>query len=366
VEHDVDNRPIVDAPVPVPIFDSTPGCDRTQLDLPTDRFVFLFMFDFFSVCERKNPLGLIDAYRAAFGPDDGTVLVVKSINGARREHDLAAVRAAAQGRTDIFVRDEYLTPDRHAALLAACDAYVSLHRAEGLGLTMAEAMALGKPVIATGYSGNLDFMDDDVAFLVRHASLMRSVVADRDRSAAVGRRAAAAIRARSASAVGPELATLVEQARARPSAHPSPWRDFFMRGWRNHVVGAVPRQYRYDWLADGFELDASSLRLFNQALTRALAGGGKLLQSGRLMAAAPPDPDGDPERFRAWLNAPIAPRRRSVVSRYLVQHWHDHPELHARLPAIETDRSAALDYVEWVRNHWYEETDIDYRLVPGG
>jgi hypothetical protein len=90
-------------------------------------------------------------------------------------------------------------------------------------------------------------------------------------------------------------------------------------------------------------------------LTRALARQGKL----------PPDPDGDPARFRSWLNEPIAPRRRSIVSRYLVQHWHDHPELHDRFPAIETDRSAAQSYVDWVRECWYDDTDIDFRLVPG-
>jgi len=116
----------------------------------------------------------------------------------------------------------------------------------------------------------------------------------------------------------------------------------------------MPRQYRYDWLEDGFELDGSSHRLFAHAVARALARQGKL----------PPDPDGDPARFRGWLNEPIAPRRRSVVSRYLVQHWHDHQALRDMFPAIETDRSAAGAYVEWVRAHWYDETDIDYRLVP--
>ena len=50
--------------------------------------------------------------------------------------------------------------------MASCDCYVSLHRSEGLGLTMAEAMALGKPVIATGYSGNLEFMDESNSYLV--------------------------------------------------------------------------------------------------------------------------------------------------------------------------------------------------------
>jgi glycosyltransferase involved in cell wall biosynthesis len=62
--------------------------------------------------------------------------------------------------------DDFLSGPDQAALVAACDCYVSLHRAEGLGLTLADAMALGKPVIATRYSGNLDFMDDSNSFLV--------------------------------------------------------------------------------------------------------------------------------------------------------------------------------------------------------
>jgi hypothetical protein len=80
----------------------------------------------------------------------------------------------------------------------------------------------------------------------------------------------------------------------------------------------------------------------------------------------PPDPDGPDatQQMLRWLNAPIAPRRRAVVSRYLVQHWHDHPELHERFPAIESDRGSATSYVEWIRTAWHEETDIDYRLVP--
>jgi hypothetical protein len=85
------------------------------------------------------------------------------------------------------------------------------------------------------------------------------------------------------------------------------------------------------------------------------------------MRDAPPDPDG-PEataRLVQWLNAPIAPRRRPIVSRYLVQYWHDHPELQEAFPAIETDRSAASAYVQWIGDHWHAETDIDYRLAPG-
>jgi SAM-dependent methyltransferase len=65
--------------------------------------------------------------------------------------------------------DGYVSGERLASLTAACDCYVSLHRSEGFGLTIAEAMALGKPAIATGYSGNLAFMDAGSSFLVPYA-----------------------------------------------------------------------------------------------------------------------------------------------------------------------------------------------------
>ena len=136
-----------------------------RLDLPPG-FLFLFVFDFFSILERKNPLGLIDAFTRAFRPDEGPTLVIKTINGERRLTDLERLRAAAAGRRDILIVDEYYSAEQKNALMGLCDCYVSLHRSEGLGLTMAEAMALGKPVIATGYSGNLDFMTPENSYLV--------------------------------------------------------------------------------------------------------------------------------------------------------------------------------------------------------
>ncbi len=92
--------------------------------------------------------------------------MLKSVNAARWPRQAELVRCAIADRPDIVLMDGYLSAGDQAALLAACDCYVSLHRAEGLGLSLADAMALGKPVIATRYSGNLDFMDDDNSFLV--------------------------------------------------------------------------------------------------------------------------------------------------------------------------------------------------------
>jgi glycosyltransferase involved in cell wall biosynthesis len=152
--------------VPVPLDAPTaPPIERSSMGLP-DSFVFLFTFDFMSVFDRKNPLGLVAAFKRGFAPGEGAALVLKSINGQRHPEDLQRLRAAVADHPDIYLRDGYLAPERKDALTAACDCYVSLHRSEGLGLTMAEAMSHGKPVIATGYSGNLTFMNDANSYLV--------------------------------------------------------------------------------------------------------------------------------------------------------------------------------------------------------
>jgi glycosyltransferase involved in cell wall biosynthesis/SAM-dependent methyltransferase len=158
------SKPVFAYPLPV-VPPSPPRLSRADLGMPDD-FLFLFCFDFFSIVERKNPKGLIEAFSRAFAPGEGPVLVIKSINGDQRKDDLEAVRGAAAGRRDILVVDGYLAHGRVQALMGSCDAYVSLHRGEGFGLTMAEAMALGKPVIATGYSANLEFMNAANSYLV--------------------------------------------------------------------------------------------------------------------------------------------------------------------------------------------------------
>ena len=158
-------RPHVSVPVEVvPLTVDVPA--HPAIDPDGSPFTFLFVFDLLSSVQRKNPLGLIEAYKAAFGPGDGARLVIKTSNGDNAPKQLERVRVAALGRTDIEVLDAFLAPAERDALIAGCDCYVSLHRAEGFGLTIAEAMAAARPTIATGFSGNLDFMDDDCAYLV--------------------------------------------------------------------------------------------------------------------------------------------------------------------------------------------------------
>ena len=139
--------------------------ERSHFGLDNGKYTFLFNFHMNSVMERKNPLGLIAAFKAAFRPAEPVALVVKTMFGHYQPKQLHQLKEAAAG-SNITIIDEIFSSDEVLSLMDACDAYVSLHRSEGLGLTMAEAMLMGKPVIATNYSGNVDFMDESNSLLV--------------------------------------------------------------------------------------------------------------------------------------------------------------------------------------------------------
>jgi glycosyltransferase involved in cell wall biosynthesis len=204
--------PSVDEPRPRPL-------EREDFGLGRDEFVFLFAYDVLSETERKNPAGLIEAFREAFRRDDRVRLLLKVTNGDMRPEDLRRVRAAADG-LPVTILERYLGRADVLGLMAACDAYVSLHRAEGFGFTLAEAMALGKPVVATYYSGNVDFMTPWNSFPVPYrlvelaedrgpyrkgnrwadpdigaaAALLRKVYRDREAAAEVAARGQADVR----------------------------------------------------------------------------------------------------------------------------------------------------------------------------
>jgi glycosyltransferase involved in cell wall biosynthesis len=141
---------------------------RSRFGLPAGAFVFLFVFDFHSIFARKNPLAVIEAFRLAFPRRRDVVLAIKPSRGNSAPMEFAEVLTACQGRPNIRLIQEILDRPDMFALLRSCDAYVALHRSEGYGLPLAEAMALGKPVIATDYSGNVDFMNETNSFPVRY------------------------------------------------------------------------------------------------------------------------------------------------------------------------------------------------------
>jgi len=118
--------------------------------------------------ERKNPLGAIAAFRTAFGDRRDRLLVLKIGHPGHFPADFARIRAAVDGAPNIRIdTGEMPQADRHA-LTRAADIVLSLHRSEGFGLVPAEAMLLGRPVVATGWSGNMDFMDAESAALVEY------------------------------------------------------------------------------------------------------------------------------------------------------------------------------------------------------
>lgn len=136
-----------------------------------NKFTFLFCWDWCSSGERKNPLGLVKAFQLAFPKEeykDKVQLVLKNINAHLNVENHKNLKAACANDERIVNLNKPFSVQEYSDLLNICDCYVSLHRSEGFGLTMAEAMLLEKPIIATGYSGNLEFTKKDNSFLCEY------------------------------------------------------------------------------------------------------------------------------------------------------------------------------------------------------
>lgn len=160
------DKPVVKIPAAIEI-SLARSYTRAEFSLPEDKYLFLFTFDFGSFAERKNPTATIEAFMRAFpSHEDHVGLVIKCSQGYKYPGKLAMLHALAAKDKRITILDKLLSRDDVYGLQSVCDAYVSLHRSEGLGLGMAECMAQGKPVIATGYSGNLEFMNSHNSCLV--------------------------------------------------------------------------------------------------------------------------------------------------------------------------------------------------------
>lgn len=139
--------------------------DRRRFGLPEGATLFGFIFDPNSVIERKNVAGLVEAFELAFRKDDNCHLVLKVNGRTQGAYDYEMIRARSDPERILWL-DADLTREETFSFMKSLDAYVSLHRAEGFGLTCAEAMALGLPVVASHYSGNLDFMNIENSVLV--------------------------------------------------------------------------------------------------------------------------------------------------------------------------------------------------------
>jgi glycosyltransferase involved in cell wall biosynthesis len=140
---------------------------REKFNLPNRKFLFLFSFDFSSFASRKNFKGCIAAFRRAFPePNAEAGLVLKTIRHSHQTREYWDLLREVGDDPRVFVIDRILPQAEMRELMAACDSFVSLHRSEGFGLGIAEAMYLGKPVVVTNYSGNTDFTKRDNSCLV--------------------------------------------------------------------------------------------------------------------------------------------------------------------------------------------------------
>jgi glycosyltransferase involved in cell wall biosynthesis len=148
------------------------AADRARFGIPAGAIAFAMSLAPLSFAERKNPWAAVEAFTRAFGPGDDACLVVRvhvQPGGAERaEALLEPLRDLAARDPRVVLVEGDLAYADVLSLYASCDAYVSLHRAEGLGLGMMEAMSLGRAVVATGWSGNMDFMSGSNSLLVSY------------------------------------------------------------------------------------------------------------------------------------------------------------------------------------------------------
>lgn len=151
-------------PIAVPLNDKAPARDRFGFG---DETIVLCAFDFRSTIARKNPLAALDTFRRAKArARRPATLVFKTVGGDAAPEALRQLREAIGDAADVRLMTEALSAIERDQLLASSDILLSLHRSEGFGLLPAEAMAAGKAVVATAWSGNLDFMDDASAVLI--------------------------------------------------------------------------------------------------------------------------------------------------------------------------------------------------------
>lgn len=153
-------------PMPASV-DRVKKIERTDLGLPLEKFLFLYVFDSKSYIARKNPLATVNAFREAFDRSDETVgLVLKTMNADVEATSWKKFVAECEADGRIVVIDQTMDRESVLGLIEKCDVYISLHRSEGLGRTLAEAMLFGKPVIATNFSGNVDFLAEETGYPV--------------------------------------------------------------------------------------------------------------------------------------------------------------------------------------------------------
>jgi len=230
--------PVVRVPLVVDGLEKKIVYPREHFGFPAGVFVFGYIFDIASYLDRKNPLCLIEAFRREFGDSPEVLLCLKYTSASFDKRNLRLLQDAVAGAPNIRAFGGAMDENEIVSFENALDCVVSPHRSEGFGLTLAEAMYLGKPAIATRYSGNLDFMHPRNSYLIdctltpierdtgpyRAGSLwadpsvlhlrrlLREVLEDRAGRERKARQAAADIRAQySAAAVGRVMSLRLEE-----------------------------------------------------------------------------------------------------------------------------------------------------------
>jgi hypothetical protein len=262
-----DVAPVPVLAIPQPVSLPATFTDATPPPGLPGGFRFLFAFDYLSVFERKNPLAVVDAFTRAFAAGSGASLVIKALNPERDPASHQRLVSAIASHPDITLIDRRLPASERDGLTNTADCYVSLHRAEGFGYTMAESMWAGKPVIATRYSGNLDFMNDENSYLVDYrlvpigsgnepypaagtwaepdvehaARLMREVFGDPQAARRRGERAAADIRtSHSPEAAGRFIVERLQRILASPQRHSSQRTGPLYTEWVDDLISSGP------------------------------------------------------------------------------------------------------------------------------
>jgi glycosyltransferase involved in cell wall biosynthesis len=164
-----DNHPVPVSLMPMAAtVDRVKHMSRTQLGLPEQACLFLYVFDFNSYLQRKNPFAALKAFRQAFPARDKSVgLVLKTMNSDPENPVWQKFVKECQQDKRIIILDRTLERGEVLGLIECCDVYVSLHRSEGFGRTQAEAIQFGKPVVGTDFSGNTDFLTAETGFPVK-------------------------------------------------------------------------------------------------------------------------------------------------------------------------------------------------------
>lgn len=158
-------KPVIKIPHLIEVIETDESISGLELQ---NKFIFLSIFDSLSTPERKNTNGLIECFLESFQNNPNIVLVLKTVNLEKNKRLHKELTEKTKNHNSIIIINENYSKKKLTQLIDDCHCYVSLHRAEGFGLTLAEAMLRKKIVIGTGYSGNLEFMNNQNSFLINY------------------------------------------------------------------------------------------------------------------------------------------------------------------------------------------------------